>query len=459
MIRGFQFRGLLQNTGWIEPAYVTVNDFGIIRSISTKPFKGTPYQIVEGYAIPGMVNAHSHSFQYAMAGLNEHHGSVNGADTFWTWRQRMYEIALKIHPEELENIAAWLYSEMIRHGYTHVIEFHYLHHDVNGKPYEQKAELGMRLVSAAKSAGIRITLIPIFYQKGGFGKEPLKEQRRFISDDIDEYLTLFESSNQVIDLYENALTAYGLHSLRAVEPEDLRKISGVFLKGIPVHLHISEQKKEVEQSLEYLKSRPVEWLLDNVDVDENYNLIHATHLDSNETIGLARSNANVVLCPSTEGNLGDGFFNFHEFQNHHGNWCIGTDSHIGLNMFEELRLLDYGQRLTVHNRNTFADQHSTGGAVAIQKVVMNGRAAAGVRSGDFFEIDHPLDCLVLNARHPLLANTTFDNLTNTIIYSSDPSMNLGTIIKGKWVVREHIHVRFHELKENFESAIQSLKIR
>ncbi|MCJ7466203.1 MAG: formimidoylglutamate deiminase, partial [Maribacter sp.] len=336
----YHFKGLLQHTGWLKNASVTINLEGIITNISSFDPTNTSLDIINGFALPGFQNAHSHAFQYAMAGLAEKHGVRGGQDDFWGWREAMYQLALGVDPDQMEAIATMLYAELVRHGYTNVAEFHYLHHDKNGRPYANRAEMGSRLIAAAKTAGIGITLIPIFYQKGGFGQEPNERQRRFISRTVDDYLRLLEASQNACKHYRDAKIGMGVHSLRGVEPSDIIEITKSGPQDIPFHMHVSEQLKEIADSLQYLGKRPVEWLLQNIDLSDRYHLIHATHLTDQETIGLAKSKAHVVLCPSTEGNLGDGLFPLRRYQKEGGNWSIGTDSHIGLNPLEELRILD-----------------------------------------------------------------------------------------------------------------------
>ena len=289
-----------------------------------------------------------------MAGLAENHSGEQS--DFWSWREAMYGLALAVNPDQFEAIAAMLYAEMLRHGYTNVAEFHYLHHDKDGKPFDNLAEMGSRLVNAAKKTGINITLIPIFYQKGGFNKSPEPNQKRFISQNVEDYAKLYEASENACKDYEHANIAVGIHSMRGVETEAIKEVAANFPKNVPFHIHISEQLKEVEDCVEFLGKRPVEWMLENVELSERFHFVHATHLDENEIKGLAEKRVNVVLCPTTEGNLGDGIFPLREFQNAGGNWSIGTDSHVSLNPFEELRLLDYGQRLISHKRNTFTDE-------------------------------------------------------------------------------------------------------
>jgi formimidoylglutamate deiminase len=448
----FAFKGLLQNDGWTEKVSVTTDDKGIITSIETDPNIRS-----DDLAIPGFQNAHSHSFQYAMAGLAENH--YNDSD-FWTWREAMYRLALTLNPDQFEAIAKFLFAEMLRHGYSRVAEFHYLHHSLNGSPYDDIAEMGKRLISAAKAVGIGITLIPIFYQKGGFGKTAEQNQKRFVSKTIDAYQKLFEASNQACEDYVDANIAIGIHSMRAVEPKLIKEISDSFPKTIPFHIHISEQLKEVEDSLEYLGMRPVKWMLENIELSDRFHFVHATHLTNTEIQGLAEKNVNVVLCPTTEGNLGDGVFPLREFQASGGNWSIGTDSHVSLNPFEELRLLDYGQRLVSHKRNTFTGQENgNSGSYAIAKTTLAGRKAMNNFQKGYFSVGQPLDACVISAKHPLIESTSPINYLNTFIYSSDETMQKGTIIRGKWKSDNGHCLNQEKISEDFVKVMKEIKNR
>ena len=457
-MKHFQFSGLLQNDGWQDDATVSVDDKGIITDIRTG--KVDEAEVVHGYAIPGFQNAHSHAFQYAMAGLAEKHKLGAEADDFWSWREAMYQLALTMNPDDLKAVATMLYSEMVRHGYTHVAEFHYLHHDVDGKPYRNLAEHGERLIAAAKKAGIKITLVPMFYQKGGFGMEPQVKQRRFISKSETDYLNLLEASRQATNNYDGASLGYGIHSLRAVEPSLIKSFLADNKMAIPFHIHISEQLKEIQDCLSFLGKRPVEWLLDNVEVSENYHLVHATHLVDSEVVGIANANAHVVLCPSTEGNLGDGIFPLKQFQKLGGRWSIGTDSHIGLNPLEELRILDYGQRLTTHQRNTFVDHKlNDSGEYAIRQSQLAGRAAMGNQRQAYFEVGQPLDAVVYNAKKPLLSTASSSNRLSTIVYASDSTWVKGTLINGNWIVKDHNHENADEIAADFVKTMNALAVR
>jgi formimidoylglutamate deiminase len=452
----YKFNSLLQKTQWLTPAYVGVDDSGVINYLSDQsPAEAIALESISGFALPGFQNSHSHAFQYAMAGLAENHPTGTD-DDFWTWREEMYKCALSVDPDQAEAIAAMLYAEMLRHGYTHVAEFHYLHHDKDGKPYAHLAEMGERMVSAAKTAGIKITLVPVFYQKGNFGIEPQPRQRRFISKTIDDYFNLVEASKAVIKNQSHASLAFSVHSLRAVDLPDVIKTFQQGPKELPFHLHVSEQKKEVEDCLAHCGKRPMQWLLDNVEVNERFHLVHSTHLDDDELTRLAKSKANVVLCPSTEGNLGDGIFRMKEFVKLGGHWCIGTDSHIGINPLEEFRMIDYRQRLVTNKRNTFEGDAAQ---VMINESVIQGRLAMGRKTSDHFEIGQPFDALIVSATSHLLADTSEKNRLATIVYTSDSSRNFGTIVNGKWVVKNQHHQNGHSIKVAFGKAMKELKNR
>lgn len=455
-MRYFFFPALLQKEGWLSSTYVGVDNAGLINYLSSEaPGETIAVESVQGFALPGFQNAHSHAFQYAMAGLAENH-PVGSQDDFWTWREAMYQCALAVDPEQAEAIAAMVYAEMVRVGYTHVAEFHYLHHEKNGKPYSNLAEMGERMISAAQKAGIKITLIPVFYQNGGFGLPPQERQRRFISQTVDSYFNLFEASEKIVKNNSHASLGLSIHSLRAVDLKDIVTTINQTPATIPVHLHVAEQKKEIADCLAYCNKRPMQWLLENLNVNDRYNLVHSTHLDDNELKGLARSGATVVLCPSTEGNLGDGIFRMREYVKLGGRWCIGTDSHIGLSPVEEFRMIDYRQRLVSNQRNTFEGDAA---AYMINEEIASGRKAMGLNSENHFEIGKPFDAVIYNSQSHLLAETSEKNRLATLLFTSDSSRILGTLVNGKWVVKNQHHQNGHSIKVAFSWAMQQLKNR
>ncbi len=445
-MKSYRFKALLRNHGWLENVCVSIDEHGKITSISQDENADAIY--IDGYVLPGFQNAHSHAFQYAMAGLAENHA---GDDNFWSWREMMYGLALNLNPVEFKKIAAMLYSELVRNGHTNVAEFHYVHHDKNCQPYDNLAEMGEALIEAAFDAGIKITLIPIFYQKGGFGIAPNERQKRFISKTFEDYARLFEASKEVCKKYEHANIAVGIHSMRGVDANDILRAANELPPNIPFHIHVSEQTKEVEDCVKFLGKRPVEWMLDNIELNERFHLVHATHLTEIEIERLAKSGANVVICPSTEGNLGDGIFPLRNYQNHGGHWSIGTDSHIGINPFEELRLLDYGQRLISHKRDTFG---ANAGSFALTNATNAGRKAMNNFETEFFKVGVDFDACVINADEPLLANVNTENLASAIVYSADVSNIYGTFVKGKLIRKDESYRR---IKNEFIDCVKDFR--
>jgi len=458
-MKSYFFKHLLQKDSWKSNVRIDIDEKGKITNL-TENSDSNHTEIIEGFTLPGFQNAHSHAFQYAMAGLAEVHDVSHNADDFWSWREAMYKLALQVSPEQMESIATMLYSEMVRHGYTNVAEFHYVHHQKNGEAYENLAEMGSRMISAAKTAGINITLVPIFYQKGGFGQSPNDRQRRFISKDIDTYLKLLEASKEACKTYDGANIGIGIHSMRGVEPKDIAEIAKNGPQDIPFHIHVSEQLKEIEDSIAYLGKRPVEWLLDNVEMNDRFHLVHATHLTDEETNGIAKSGANVVICPTTEGNLGDGLFPLRKFQNAGGKWSIGTDSHIGINPLEELRFLDYGQRLISHQRNSFTSSNQgDSGMFAIEMATLAGRKAMNNYSKEYFAIGDQLNAAILDQNSPLLATSAKKNLTASIIYTANVSHQWGTIVNGNLVASNGKHHEQELIASNFIKTINELSNR
>lgn len=450
--RTFHFKSLLQKTGWITPAFVDVDDRGFISRISDKPSEdNAPAERVNGYAVPGFQNAHSHAFQFAMAGMAEKYPD-DSIDDFWSWREAMYACALTLEPDQMQAVAAMLYTEMLKRGYTHVAEFQYLHHDKKGEPYENLAEMSVCLVAAAAIAGIRITLVPVFYQKGGFGKEAEPAQRRFCFRSTDQYFRLLEECTNVVRDLTTSGMGFGVHSLRASETQDIIRIMAEGPHGLPFHMHAGEQLREVNDALAFLKQRPVEWVLDHLPVDERFHLIHCTHLTAQEVSRLGKSGAHVVLCPGTEANLGDGIFRLTDFATHSDHWSIGTDSHISLNPLEDLRWLDYVQRLTTHKRNTFAD----GASRLMNNTFFSGKKAMGISAQEFFEVGQPLDAVVYKGNSPLLATAEVEHLLPTLVYTADGASVSGTLVNGKWIVKDQHHAHEEEILKGFQQAIKNI---
>jgi len=449
-LKYYGFESLLSGADWLTPAYVGVDEKGIIKYLSSQPDNGIAVEFVNGYVLPGFQNAHSHAFQYSMAGMNENFSSPSG-ENFWSWRDEMYKWALAINPDELRSIATMLYAEMLRFGYTQVAEFHYLHHDKDGKPYQHLGEMASQLLEAANTAGIKITLLPVFYQKGGLGREPEAGQRRFISKSRDDYFKLLEESKSLVANYQNAQLGFSVHSIRAVNLDDIVKTFEEGPKTLPFHVHLAEQKAEVVDCLAYCNQRPLAWFIDHLPVNERFNFVHATHLDDYELNKIVETKSNVILCPSTEGNLGDGFFRMKEFSRSQGRWSIGTDSHVCLDPLEEFRMIDYRQRLITNERNTF---EGDGAKYLINTALKNGRKAMGAEAKNNFSIGQSFDAVVYES--PLLHPQILESKkTATLVYAPS-TRRVGTIVDGKWVVKDNHHFTASMLKENFAQAIKKI---
>ena len=315
--------------------------------MSTPPNPAAPVSSPP-WRLPGMPNLHSHAFQRAMAGLAERQSHPE--DSFWTWRELMYRFAGRVTPDSQHAIACQLYAEMLEAGYTTVCEFHYLHHHPDGRPYDDPGEMSKALIAAARETGIRLTLLPVLYMAGGFDGRPLSDRQRRFGHSLDAYLALLQSLRALQD--GTLRVGVALHSLRAVPEAAMRALlAAIAGTPMPIHIHIAEQIGEVQECEALRGARPVEWLLGHADVDADWTLVHATHLDDAEVQGIAASGATVAICPTTEANLGDGLFPLRDFLAAGGQWGIGSDSHVSVSPVEELRWLEYGQRLASRRRN------------------------------------------------------------------------------------------------------------
>lgn len=440
------FESALLVDGWANNVTVTVTPDGTINRIMTDcdPSGG---QLVPGAALPGMPNLHSHAFQRAMAGLGEISGpqrDTGEPDSFWTWRQVMYGFLGALTPEHIEAIAFKLYVDMLKAGYTSVAEFHYVHHNTDGTPYDDRAETSRRTIAAARSAGIGITQLPVLYNYGGFGGQVATEgQRRFLNSG-DEFIQIV--SALYAENAEDPQVRVGIapHSLRAVTPELLDEVVGTlngFDPKAPIHIHIAEQTKEVDDCVAWSAQRPVEWLLNNQAVDERWCLIHATHMTDAETDAMAKTGAVAGLCPATEANLGDGIFPAVRFAEQGGIWGIGSDSHISVNAKEELRWLEYGQRLIRRQRTVLAGgaERSTGRAL-FEAALKGGTRACGRPVGAISEGSRA-DIIVLNTEKSPLAGHHGDALLDAWLFACDTNPISDVFVGGKQVISDGYHHR------------------
>ncbi|MEN3746433.1 formimidoylglutamate deiminase [Sphingomonas sp. HF-S3] len=386
--------------------------------------------------VPGLPNVHSHAFQRGMAGLAERRGP--GDDDFWSWRELMYRFVERITPDDLEAIAAQAYAEMLESGFTRVGEFHYLHHLPDGTAGPQMAAA---IVAAARATGIGLTLLPVFYAQGGFGGIPAgPAQRRFITG-VDGYARLIEQSRDLASVLPGARVGIAPHSLRATTLDQLRAILPLAQDG-PVHIHVAEQVKEVEDCLAWSGQRPVEWLLDKMPVDPDWTLVHATHLVEAERRAMAASGAVAGLCPITEANLGDGLFPAPAYLADGGAIAVGSDSNVRIDAAEELRLLEYGQRLSARARNVLAGEHrSATGARLFDAAVRGGRRSLGIA-------DDRADFVALDPSDPAFVGRRGDALIDSWIFAARAPVDcvwqqgVKCVADGRHVARDAIERRF-----------------
>jgi formiminoglutamate deiminase len=427
------FRQALLPGGWAADVAISITD-GLISQIETGAVPAGPDH---GIALPGMANLHSHTFQRAIAGLTEQRGG-QGTDNFWTWREMMYRFALRMTPDDVEAVATQAFIEMLEGGFTAVAEFHYLHHAPDGTHYADVAELATRIAAAAAATGIDLLLLPVFYAHAGFGGTPPEAgQRRFISD-LDSYAKLLERCGEM------AATGVAPHSLRAVAPDELAAVITMAGKK-PIHMHIAEQTGEVEDCLAWSGQRPVQWLFDHAEVGARWCLIHATHADHAERQKIAASRAVIGFCPITEANLGDGIFPLHSFE---GSYGIGTDSNVLIGVAEELRMLEYAQRLTRRQRNVLAGATSSTTATQIFLNAQAGGAQAldtpaGLRVGA------PANFCTIRGKNPDIA------LAQAVFAARAPAID-SVWVRGRQCVAAGRHPRAEESERRFSAVVQRL---
>jgi len=442
--------------GWARDVRLEIDGGAIV---AASPGASDPSaERASGPVIPGMANLHSHAFQRAMAGLTERMGST-GDDSFWTWCEVMYGFVRTITPQALEAIAAQLYVEMLCAGYTAVAEFHYLHHDPNGAPYADRAELSRRVIAAARRAGIGITHLPVLYAHGGFGaKPPTEGQRRFVNDGAG-FLRLTETLARDHRGDPDVRVGIAPHSLRAVTPDLLGQVIAGFEAidpAAPIHIHIAEQVREVEECLAWSGERPVAWLLGQHAVGPRWCLVHATHMTEAETRALGASGAVAGLCPTTEANLGDGLFPLAAYLDAGGALGIGSDSHVSVSPVEELRWLEYGQRLALRRRNVAASAAVPNVGARLYRLALAGGARACARPIGAIAPGHRADLVVLDADHPLLAGRGGDTLLDAYVFAGNDRVVRDVMVGGVWRVRNGRHVRAEETRAAYRAAIAAL---
>lgn len=400
------------------------------------------------WRLPGMPNLHSHAFQRAMAGLAER--QTHPEDSFWTWRELMYRFAGRVTPDSQHAIASQLYAEMLAAGYTTVCEFHYLHHHPDGRPYDDRAAMSKALIAAARDTGIRLTLLPVLYMTGGFDGRPLSDRQKRFGHSLDGYLTLVQDLRALQD--DTLRIGVALHSLRAVPPDAMRGLlAAIDGERLPIHIHIAEQVGEVQDCEALRGARPVEWLLANAEVDDAWTLVHATHLTAAEVQGIAASGATVAICPTTEANLGDGLFPLREFLAAGGHWGVGSDSHVSVSPVEELRWLEYGQRLASRRRNIAVSSEETStGALLYRQAVDGGLRACGqpATAAD--------DVVTLDTDAAALACATGDDLHDRVIFGGNRPLVDRVQVAGRDVVVDGHHLAAEAIARRYRDALRTL---
>ncbi|SHN15781.1 formimidoylglutamate deiminase [Pseudomonas asturiensis] len=448
----FAERALLPD-GWANDVRLEVSPEGMLTRIQANAERQGA-EIVNGPLLPGMPNLHSHAFQRAMAGLAEVAGNPN--DSFWTWRDLMYRLVGRITPQQLGIIARQLYIEMLKGGYTSVAEFHYVHQDITGKPYADPAELAVQISQAASSVGIGLTLLPVLYSHSGFGGQaPNEAQRRFIHS-TDSYLDLQARLQPIVASQTAQRLGLCFHSLRAVTPEQISAVLAASAPDCPVHIHIAEQQKEVDDCLSWSGRRPLQWLYENAPVDNRWCLVHATHAEPDEVALMANSAAVAGLCLTTEANLGDGIFPAVDYLAQGGRWGIGSDSHVSLSVVEELRWLEYGQRLRDQRRNRLyrSDQPRVGRTL-MDAALAGGAQALGQEIGAL-EIGKRADWLVLDGNDPYIATATGDAILNRWLFAGSDRQIRDVAVGGRWVIREGRHADQDQSAQAFAQVLKTL---
>lgn len=443
------FEEALLPDGWARGVRFTLAD-GVIADIEAGAAR-RPGEPGQGIGVPGLCNLHSHAFQRGMAGLSEVAGPAS--DNFWTWREAMYRFVDRLSPDDNAAIAAFAFAEMLEAGFTRVGEFHYLHNDLDGRPYGDPAEMTRGVVAAAEASGIGLTLLPVFYAHAQFaGAPPAPGQRRFVMS-LEAFAALVESSRRAVANLPDAVVGVAPHSLRAVTPGELAVVAT--LGDGPVHIHAAEQVKEVEDCVAWSGARPVEWLLANAGLNRRWCLIHATHMTAHETAGLAASGAVAGLCPVTEANLGDGVFPTADYLAAGGAFGVGSDSNILIDAAGELRGLEYAQRLTRRARNVLAAEPgvSTGGRL-FRGALAGGAQALGAATG--LAVGRSADIVALDAGHPSLEGRRGDALLDSWIFACRDRPIAAVWRHGRQVVAGGRHVDRSALERRYRAVVGRL---
>ena len=444
---------LLQSGGWREDVVMEVTAGGLI--VSVEPgVPATADVIMKGFVLPGMPNTHSHSFQRLIAGLTGTNGGQQ--DSFWSWREAMYRCAGKISPEQFAAAASWVFAAMLKAGYTSCAEFHYLHHQPGGQPYDNLAEMSARVIDAATTCGMGLTLMPVLYQTAGFGNTQLDPVQNRFFNSTKRYLRLLEECQASIAGNSHIRLGIAPHSLRAVPGEVLADVIDCWQdKTCPLHIHIAEQPAEIEACLDYLGARPLQWLMNQFQVNERWCLVHATHLDDQELLQAAACGAIAGLCPTTEADLGDGMFRTTDWLHAGGQFSIGSDSNVRISVTEELRQLEYNERLTKGRRNVISQAAMTGGRFMYQHAAEAGAVAIGQPVGKL-ESGFRADLVELKADHLLSAGRNPDAVLDSWVFAGGNDLVQSVWVAGNQVVSDNRHMLDEQLNSNFLQSIVEL---
>ena len=469
MTRQYHLESALLKQGWVRDARVSVADDGHITAIALPSdsadigpaVDGTtfPLERVAGFVVPGMANAHSHAFQRGMAGNTEYR--LSARDSFWTWRNAMYALANRIEPDDLRVLATQLFIEMLKAGYTSVAEFHYLHRQPDGAHYPDGHGLWDAVIDASTVAGIGLTLLPTLYQTSDFGSAPLRADQARFGLDTDWFLRAIEARVAAERRHAPATlrTGAAFHSLRAVPLATLQETARA-LRGIdatlPLHVHVAEQVKEVESCLQHTGRRPIESLLDTGLLDAGWCLVHATHATAAEIKGMAASGAVVCVSISTEANLGDGFFDAAGFLRAGGGLCVGSDSQSTVNPAEELRWMEYQQRLRRKRRGVLADLREPHvGTRLWREAALHGSRAIGQPAGSI-QVGQRADWVVLDATHANMAGAAPSTALDHLLFAGGDAAIRDVMVAGRWVVRDGHHAAELPLRQAFSSLMADL---
>jgi formimidoylglutamate deiminase len=457
----YEVEHLYQRTGWLSPGFLDVGNDGTILSVSATRPEGGRLERLRGFGVPGLSNLHSHAFQRGLAGRTEFVTAARAEDNLWTWRQEMYRLVDRLTPEDYEAIAALVYLEMLQFGMTAVCEFHYVHHQPGGAAHDNPAEMSDRLIAAADATGIGMTLLPVLYAHGGIGKPVAGTQERFVHS-VDGYLRLLDLLRARRAGRQNLHVGLALHSLRAVTPDEAHAaLAGMKTMdaNARLHIHVSETTHEVAEVKAGLGARPVQWLIDNVGLNANWCLVHATHLDDAEISGLARSGAVAGICPLTEATMGDGFFPLVEYHGQRGSWGIGTDSHYSTSTAEELRILECGKRLELRRRNVIAQprdgEEVHTGRVLFETALAGGEQASG-QGGGCLEKGKRADLVMLDPDAQVLLGHGPNTVLDAWILGGTQNPVRDVMVGGKWVIRDGQHPQEKQIRLAYRNAMERL---